>query len=199
MGTAGASYKSPVVRLREASALLPERRATLDPRRPRAFCRQRTRTIRDRVRCGCNLPMTWLSISLVGRKPGPFVDNRWLPSRAENCRTCGGRRQIFAPRKKRFFFSENSAPHAVHFAGRSGSPAHALIRPSTSRTTSRASLVVRHQCRGSKGSSDAAARSRSHARAEPLPQQPHAPRMRFGRHKELPCGPFLLQAPRQSR
>src|ERR1700674_6107161 len=37
-----------------------------------------------------------------------------------------------------------------------GRPAQAFNRPRTSRTTSRASLVVRHQCRGSKGSREAA-------------------------------------------
>src|SRR5439155_16607015 len=62
------------------------------------------------------------------------------------------------PRRKRFFFFRNSSYPKIqnHRAGRRGRPAHIFKTPRTSRTTSRASLVVRHQCRGSNESLDAA-------------------------------------------
>jgi len=142
--------------------------------------------------------MTWFSISLGRRKPEPFLDNPLAAFEGRDLRTCQNFKTNL-PRAKEaiFLFLGISLWPRTLFRRMQRQPRHAFIRPSTSRTTSSASLVVRHQCRGSR----VFRRGRTIAlpdRAQSSPQHPHAPRMRFGRHNNA-VRSFSSQAPRQLR
>src|SRR5207249_7316491 len=83
----------------------------------------------------------------------PRLRSGW-PRRGEN--------GSFSSESARFLLTAEEENQRVRV---SGSPAQAFINPRTSRTTSRASPVLRHQWRGSKGSSEAA---RTVARYSPV-------------------------------